>query len=281
MNSAALVVIVEDEAVLRDLLAQKLSAEGFRVETAGDGEAGLALIKKSQPDLVLLDLAMPKMSGLEVLDALKEDAECASIPVVVISNSGEGFEVQDVLRRGARDVLVKTDLTPNEVLKKVKRVLEKQPTVKRRRPAPVKNISAHRTAKQESHSLASSRQAVLIIEDDPFLGDALKLRLEREGISVTLCRTGREGLAALRLQIPPLIVVDVLLPDADGFQLLQKIQKRPRASSSHFLLLSNVEQESHRERVQSMDRTDYAVKANLTTEEIVKKMKDALAARPS
>ncbi|MCD6270494.1 response regulator [bacterium] len=114
------ITIVEDEEILRDLLKNKLTAEGYEVSTANDGEEGITRIKQERPDLIILDIVMPKMGGFEVMEELNKDEELAKIPVLVVSNSGQPVEIDKAKSLGAKDWLIKTEFDPQEVIDKVK-----------------------------------------------------------------------------------------------------------------------------------------------------------------
>lgn len=113
------IIIVEDEEILRNLLQRKLTEAGYNVEVAEDGEVGLKMIKENKPDLILLDIIMPKMGGFEMLEAMKEEEGLSDIPVVVVSNSGQPVEIDRAQQLGAKDWLVKTEFNPQEVIDKV------------------------------------------------------------------------------------------------------------------------------------------------------------------
>ncbi len=116
------IVIIEDEALIRDLLEMKLKEEGFEVLSAEDGEKGLELIEKERPDLIILDIVMPKKTGFEVLEEMKKKG-LSDIPVIVISNSGQPVELSEAQKMGASDWLIKTEFDPQEVLEKVKKYI--------------------------------------------------------------------------------------------------------------------------------------------------------------
>ena len=105
------------------LLKRKLTQEGYQVIVAENGEEGLKILKETpvKPDLILLDIVMPKMGGFEVLEEMNKDEELKKIPVIIISNSGQPVELDRAQKLGARDWLIKTEFDPNEVLEKVKR----------------------------------------------------------------------------------------------------------------------------------------------------------------
>lgn len=118
------ILIVEDDKFLRELIARKLTNEGYEASEAVDGEEGIKKIKEEKPDLVLLDLILPGIDGFEVLSKMKEDSFLAQIPVVILSNLGQRDEVEKGLNLGAADFLIKAHFTPGEVIERVKRILK-------------------------------------------------------------------------------------------------------------------------------------------------------------
>lgn len=115
------ILLVEDEEIMITLLQRKLIKEGYEIEVARDGKEGLRLMKATRPDLVLLDMMMPRMGGIEVLEFMQRDNDLKGIPVIVISNSGQPVELEKVKKLGAKDWLIKTEFDPNEVIEKVKK----------------------------------------------------------------------------------------------------------------------------------------------------------------
>lgn len=113
------ILLVEDEEIMIDLLERKLTEEGYQSFVARDGEEGLQMMKKIKPDLVLLDIIMPKKGGFEVMAEMQKDKELKRIPVIVISNSGQPVEIDRAQQLGAKDWLIKTEFDPREVLDKV------------------------------------------------------------------------------------------------------------------------------------------------------------------
>jgi CheY-like chemotaxis protein len=117
------ILLVEDEEIMIDLLQKKLSREGYEVFVARDGEEGLKKMREMdpKPDLILLDIIMPKMGGFEVMEEMAKDEKLKKIPVIVISNSGQPVELERAKKLGAKDWLIKTEFDPKEVLEKVKK----------------------------------------------------------------------------------------------------------------------------------------------------------------
>ena len=119
----AKILIVEDDRTLLKMYQTKLTLENFEVEAAYDGEEGLEKLKTTSPNLVLLDLAMPKLDGFEFLKKMMADASLKKIPVVVFSNLGQESDVEKAKDLGAKDYLIKANLTPKQVVEKIKQYL--------------------------------------------------------------------------------------------------------------------------------------------------------------
>lgn len=117
------IAIIEDDQVINQMYRMKFEAAGFDVATASDGEAGVAIVKKFHPDLILLDLQMPNMNGVEVLSLIRALPSHKQTPVIVLTNLGEE-EAPDGLRKlGVHSYIVKADFTPRQVVERVKHAL--------------------------------------------------------------------------------------------------------------------------------------------------------------
>lgn len=123
------ILLVEDDPMLTELYQTKLEMEGYQVSVVGDGEAGVAAVGELQPQLVLLDIMLPKLNGFEVLKRVKADSATQDIPVVVLTNLGgerADSDKQLALSLGATEFLVKTFHLPDDIVGKVKSVLDQQ-----------------------------------------------------------------------------------------------------------------------------------------------------------
>jgi len=118
------ICIVEDEPALLEMYNMKFTAEGYQVLTANNGEDGLKMIQKSNPDLVLLDLVMPRMDGYQVLAALRKNSETLKTKVYIFSNLGQSSEVERGIAEGADGYFVKSNLTPSQLAVEVGKILK-------------------------------------------------------------------------------------------------------------------------------------------------------------
>lgn len=118
------ILIVEDERTLSKALAFKLTSEGFRVLQARDGEEGLESALRNKPDLILLDIIMPKMDGLTMLNKLREDEWGKDMPIFMLTNLSNAEDVDRATKKGVYDYLIKSDWKLGEIIAKIKEELK-------------------------------------------------------------------------------------------------------------------------------------------------------------
>lgn len=118
------VLLVEDDSFLANIYKTKFEMEGYRVSVSSDGEAGLSDAKKKKPDIILLDILLPKMDGFIVLEKLKADAATKKIPVILLTNLGQKDDVEKGLELGAADYLIKAHFKPSETVEKVRNAMK-------------------------------------------------------------------------------------------------------------------------------------------------------------
>lgn len=258
------ILIVEDDKTLRGVLKQKLELYDHKVTEAKNGEEALEAMRKNRPDLVLLDILMPKVDGFEVLADMQADSSLKTIPVIVLSNSGQSVEIERVLKLGAKDYLIKANFDPNEVLDKVNRYLKGgKPSSKSKAPF-------------EGGVTRMQSYSVLIIEDDKFLRSLLVLKLKTEHFSVIEAVDGEEGLEKMKKEKPDIVVLDLILPGIDGFTFLEEVKKDTVIGSIPVIVLSNLGQREDIERARALGARDYLIKAQLAPIEIIEKIRSVL-----
>ncbi len=191
-EGSSTVLVIEDDPNTRDLLKRFLSKDGFHVKTVAEGEEGLRLARELKPDVITLDVMMSGLDGWAVLTELKADPALADIPVVMVTfvdNKNLGYAL------GASDYLTKP-ISRQRLLA----VLEKY----RRHPQP---------------------GPVLIVEDDPDTRKILRRLLEKEGCQVIAAENGRVALERLAESQPMLILLDLMMPEMDGFQFIDRVRQ--------------------------------------------------------
>lgn len=119
------IAIIEDDSAIHQMYRMKFESEGFDVQLAGDGRAGVELVKTFRPDLVLLDMQMPEVDGLSALQQIRSHDWGKHVPVIILTNLGEEESPKELKSLGISGYIVKAELTPRQVVARVKEVLAK------------------------------------------------------------------------------------------------------------------------------------------------------------
>lgn len=118
------ILFIEDDNILQKAVSEVLEKKGFKVISAFDGISGLKMAEKEKPDLILLDLILPKLDGFGVLEKLKKNSETSEIPVLVLTNLEDLENLQKVIEMGVKDYLVKSEYSLEELIKKIEETLK-------------------------------------------------------------------------------------------------------------------------------------------------------------
>jgi CheY-like chemotaxis protein/anti-sigma regulatory factor (Ser/Thr protein kinase) len=188
-SGAGTVLVIDDEAAVRDLMQRFLTREGFGVVTASGGEEGVRLARELRPDAITLDVMMPGMDGWAVLSALKADPDVADIPVImltIVDDKNLGYAL------GASDYLTK----------------------------PIDRERLVNVLKQYRRDLP-----VLVVDDDAEVRQLFRRMLEPEGYTVVEAPNGRVALERLRDMSPSVILLDLMMPEMDGFEFVAEFRR--------------------------------------------------------
>ncbi len=260
------ILIVEDDEFLGDVLAQKLRGYLFEVVVTRDGADGLKKILEWKPDLVLLDIILPTMNGYEILEAKAKDATIKNIPVIVISNSGQPVELNRILALGVKDYIVKAQFDPNEVVAKVKVELGREK-------------AEHSNGAITEPALEGRK--VMWVEDDKFLSDIISRKLSGEKCVLIHSAEGEGALKLAEKEKPDIILLDILLPGIDGFEILTRLKANASTKNIPVILLSNLGQQSDVDKGEKLGAEKFLIKATVTLDEIISEMKAVIFRKKS
>jgi len=244
-------LLVDDEEANRMLLSRRLQAEGYHVTQASHGRHALKLMRIERFDLVLLDMYMPELDGLATLDAIKSDETLQEVPVVMLTAANTREHVVHCLSLGATDYLIKP-VNPVELKQRVRRCLETKAT----RPEP--------TVRLQSADLGVAR--VLIVDDEPLNLMLLERRLAQVGFKTLRAESGLDGLKLLEQEQVDAVLLDINMPDLDGFEVLRAIRASRRWQALPVLMLSADGQPETVARCYELNADDYLVKPYHSTD---------------
>ena len=188
---APTVLVIDDDPAARQIMRRTLAKDGFRVEEAASGAAGLAAARRLTPDAITLDILMPEMDGWTVLAALKADPALAEIPVImasILDDPNMGFAL------GASDYLTKP-------------------------------VDRERLLATVRRHVPEAAPVVLVVEDDATTRAMLRRTLEKAGCTVEEAENGRGALAVLARVRPGLVLLDLMMPEMDGFEFLEEFRR--------------------------------------------------------
>ncbi len=260
--SKKIILLVDDDPALSQVLKERIEEAGYYCVCEKDGAAGLTTMRNVTPDLLLLDIMMPIMNGYEVLEAISVDPQLQLIPVMVISNSGEPVEISRILGLGVKDYIVKAHFSPQEVVEKVQALIG----------GPESSSTDQKSMKRKPPEQTN----ILLIEDDATLSDIASDRFRHAGYHVFTANNGEEGLRLANEIHPDLILLDVLMPGMNGFDVLKTLKSRPEVSATPVAIFSNLAQETDIALGQSLGAVDFLVKANFTPAQLVERIEQIL-----
>jgi len=242
----SVVLVIDDDPAVHDLMRRSLEKDGFRVEVAADGKTGLELARQLKPAVITLDVMMPRMDGWTALTTLKGDPATAGIPVVmltIVDDKQMGFAL------GAADYLTK----------------------------PINFERLHLVV--EKYRKSADLQTVLIVDDDSSMREMLRRNLENEGWAVAEAENGKVGLEQLNQVSPALILLDLMMPEMDGFEFLDEMHRRGDGKHIPVLVMTakDLTEEDHRRLNGGVERI--VQKAATSQKDVLEIVRTLLAGR--
>jgi len=245
--SARSVLVVDDDRYTTYILKGMLVAAGYKVYLAHDGDAALGMAREKKPDLVTVDLRMPGVDGLAVVEILKHDPDTRKMPIVVLSVSDD----RDRAAAVGADAFLQKPVDAEPLLDTIARLLAER---------------------------GKSRQKILLVDDDPGIRMICRDVLEGQGYLVREAGEGEAAQKEARRFRPDLVLVDVMMPGMDGFTLAQKLRGDRETSLTPIIFLSARGQTADKVRAFKLGAEDYLVKP-FDSAELVARVEKALARR--
>ncbi len=217
------ILVVDDEAEVREYLKSVFEQRGYAVKEASGGENALAILNEEDFDLMLLDLVMPGMDGFQVLKAIR--ASKKFLPVIIVTAYGTDKRLKEAISLGAVNFVGKGEGIA-ELIKKIESCLNLSPA-----------------------SIEGEKIDILVVEDEPAVSGYFAEILRGDGYTVKVARSGEEGISLVIKNNPRLILLDIMLPGIDGIETLRQVRKIDRKVtvfivSAHLDIISEVDRYS-------------------------------------
>jgi len=213
------ILVIEDEESTRKLVGRVLGGGGFRVLEAADAETGLQLARAQPPDCILMDLRLPGLDGLQATRRLKADPRLASVPVVAVTALAGDEEEQRALAAGCDGFLAKP-FEALDLLEHVDRFL--------------------RRAERARGAELGRKARILVVDDEPAVVALFERQLQRAGYEPLSAQGGREALQRAWNDAPDLILLDILMPDLDGFEVTRRLKGNLRTAGIPIILATGL-----------------------------------------
>ncbi len=244
----AKILFVEDDQFIAEIYMRKFQSSGFEVKNAKTGKEVLRFLKEDLYDLMLLDLVIPEMSGMDVLKELKTNPEYqgVNVKIVVFSNLSNEEDRRECLALGADGFIPKTEYSPSGVVEEVNRFLHQFREQDRNASFRSEGTEAVEGARQ------TNGKKILFIEDEKVFIDMFGRRLREEGYDVTIEQDGLKGLETASTNQFDLIISDVMMPGMFGHEMVEKLRESEHGRHIPiFLFSASVEETQFRELEES------------------------------
>ncbi len=258
------ILIIEDDVFLGDILLQKIKNEGYDGRLMRDGRKGFEEIAFFMPDLILLDILLPNMNGYEILEEKQKDNKIKDIPVIMISNSGQPVEIDRAMLLGVKDYLVKALFNPDELMVKIHKFMEG-----------VEEVPGNPDVKIEKESGLKGK-TLLWVEDDKFLSHLIEKKIPTLGCILFHTITGADAFEILKKTKPDIIILDIVLPDMDGYEILKHLKENEETKKIPVILLSNLGQQSDMNKGEALGANKFIIKASYTFDQIIEQIVEVL-----
>lgn len=248
----AKILIIEQDVFFGDLINQRIKKDGHQTLVINNGAVAVEQIKLYKPDLVLLDMDLTSADAYKILEDKGDIPAIASIPLLIISPSGDLNQIKKAVDYGVKDYIVKAQLNLEDLMVKINSHLSKT------------------TATVGGGALEGAH--VMWIEDDQFLSDLISRKLAKQGCKLMFAGTGEDALKMLETQTPDIILLDILLPGINGFDVYEHMKTVDRLKNIPVIVLSNFSQQSQIDHAKQLGAARFLVKATIVLDDLVKEV---------
>lgn len=258
------IMLVEDDPMIAEIYVKKFEEAGFEVVNAATGKEVLKLASESHFDLILLDMVLPEMSGMDVLKELKQSGKYSEdLKVIILSNLNKSENEKAVLENGASDFISKTEFSPSALATEIKRRLElygEQAKNKQRLASEMEN--------------KDQKKRILFIEDEEIFLDMFGKKLEDEGFHVEYAKNGVWGSKMATENKYDLIITDIVMPAMSGDEIIRRLKLDDKTKDIPIIVLSASLIEEDIQPVREMGVTDFYEKTHIVPSDLARRVEE-------
>ncbi len=265
-----ILIVTGDQSIVTRIVEQ-ISSLGHETFVAHNEDMATRAISEIRPDMIILDLNIEGVNSFTVFESLRNnsDQSIAITPVIIATEGGDLLQISRAIKLGVKDYFVKGTFDVSQVVQKVKKHIDEI--------SPLHAAEGGTQSPKTTEATAAPVPKVLIVEDDKFLRDLASQKLSKEKLNVISAVDGEQGILVAEREIPDVVLLDILLPGIDGFEVLRRIRANPLLNNTKVAMLSNFGQREDIEKALKIGANQFLVKANYTLDEIVEEVKKMLA----
>ena len=265
----AKIIIAEDDPMIAEIYEKKFAEAGFEVAVADSGDQVLVLHKKDKPDIILLDLLLPKLNGFQVIESIRKTDHDTKI--IVFSNLNQAEDRERASQLGANGFVTKASYSPSDLVAEVKRQVNQLTEEK---------INGEREMRRaENGGSASAMPAkgkILMMEDEEIFRDMFGEKLRGDGYDVDFAKEGTEAIKKATTGNYGLFIVDMVMPNITGEEVVVKLKREEKTKNIPIIVLSASVDEAVQRSMEKEGISEFFVKTQLVPSELSKKVGELL-----
>jgi CheY-like chemotaxis protein len=263
------IILAEDDPMISEIYEKKFTEAGYEVTVADSGDLVLAMYKKNKPDIILLDLILPKMNGFEVIEQIRKTDQDTKI--IVFSNLNQAEDREKASRLGANGFVSKADYTPSNLVNEVERQVNQLKEEK---------INGERLARAEENGgsviSTGTKGKILMMEDEEIFRDMFGGKLKEDGFEVDFAEDGAIGIKKAMAGNYSLFIVDMVMPNLAGEEIVEKLEREEKTKEIPIVILSASVDETKQRMMEEKGIKAFFVKTQLIPSELSKKVQELL-----
>lgn len=261
------ILIVEDDPMISEIYQKKFEQSGFEAVIAESGRQVIKEVERNKFDIVLLDMVLPEMSGIEILEELKSGKYDSSMKVIIFSNLSETKDKEKAFEKGADGYIAKTQYSPTDLVKEIQRMLNEYGH---------QENNKIRLENGGAVNKKDGRNKILFIEDEDVFVEMFGNKLKDEGYEVEIAQNGAWGIKEAMEKNFDLIIMDMVMPAMAGEEMLQKLKMEDKTKNIPIIAISASLDDCDLNKTKEYGVKDCLMKTQITPSELAQKVNELL-----